>query len=168
MRNHWKAWLLFLALALAAATSALAAVGLDKMIGGTWDFGEGSYWTEADTTAPTLATDGFKLSSESHRGPANRVTLLVDLGTRETWGFRVFCYNATASGSNNAGWFQIEPAVITSLSVAVAAKNITATVSADTLVPFELGAHCSRIDLQHAAVSGATATTPARAYVIGN
>jgi len=162
-----KYGLIALLLALAVATTAWAA-GVDKMIGGTWDFGEGSYWTEADTTAPTLVTDGFKLSSASHRGPANRVTLLVDLGTRESWGFRVFCYNATASGSNNAGWFQIEPAVITSLSVVVASKNITATVSADTLVPFELGAHCSRIDLQHAAVGGATATTPARAYVVGN
>lgn len=151
---------------LIAACVALAASANSKLIGGAYDYGGGSYWTEADTTAPTLVTDGFALYAQQAPGAANRLALLVDLGTRDSWGFRVFCYAPVAAASNNAGWFQIEPAETNTVAVTTSGKNITAVISADTVVAFELGSHCARIDLQHASVNG-TATTKARAYVIG-
>ena len=158
MRKRWIA-LIGLVVCLAIAGAAWAAM-TPKLVGGTYDFGEGTCFDE-DSTAPTTAAHGFALHTDKHRGPANRVALLVDLATRTSWGIVVHCYSYTT-----ATWYQLEPATLQSVSVTVTAKDIIATITADTVIAWELGGHCGRMAVEHSAVGGGT--KGASACLVGN
>ena len=154
---------------ISAATAALAIVlagmvvfaNSDKLVGGAYDFGGGSCFDET-STAPSTATAGFSLANiNGHPGRANRVALMMDLATRNTWDVRIHCYSAVTTK-----WHTIEPVVTNSVGVTVASKNITVQISSDTIIPWELGGHCDRLAVEH--VTAAGGALGAEACLVGN
>jgi len=113
-------------------------------------------YDETDTSVPSAATDGDALKNNT-----NRIAVLVDLGTRDTWTAGIVGYSAQL-----AAWIYLEPIATEAVAVTVSSKVIQVEISANCAIPFELGDHIQRIAVYHIGTSG-TATTKASCVVVG-